>query len=119
MLNAREYGLNAVRGSPLVLQYVQAYAAVLVYVGMEHLCDELDLWWFIGVRVRELKFELERGTFPVCLGRAHYDRSPAHDVVFVWHRKYGVADSVLLYFLEILNQAPLGVVRSCHFQLLN
>ncbi len=55
---------NVVDGGPLVLEDVQADAAIVVDVGVKHGRNEADLGRLVGVLLGELQLEPERATFP-------------------------------------------------------
>lgn len=62
-LDACQDGSNIVCRTPSVLQNVQAQLAGGVYVGVEHLADELDLGRLIGVLLFKLHDESECAIF--------------------------------------------------------
>jgi hypothetical protein len=77
-LNACQDGCNIVRGRPSILQDIQAQLPSSVYIGMEHLADELDTRRLVGVGFFEVHYEAERSIFKRRIGGAYYDRVPNH-----------------------------------------
>lgn len=70
-LDASQDSSNIVRRTPSVLQNVQAQLAGGVYVGVEHLADELDLRRLVGVLLFKLHDESECAIFKRCICRAY------------------------------------------------
>lgn len=62
--------------TPSVLQNVETQFAGSVYVGVEHLADEFDLRWLVGVLLFELHNEAERSILERSIGWSDDDCIP-------------------------------------------
>ena len=79
---------------------IEADAAVVVYVGMEHLADESHVGWFVGVIFAELELELEETALPWGLLHALDGSCPFEKVVLL-RRCDDLVTGLVLDALEI------------------
>lgn len=80
-LNARQHSGHIVRRTPPILQYIQTQLSRAVDVGVEHLRDEFDAGWFVGVLLFEVHDEAEGAVFKRGVGWADDDSVPGHYIV--------------------------------------
>jgi hypothetical protein len=78
-LDARQDSCHIVRRAPPVLQNIQAKLASGVYVGVEHVADELDCGWLIWVLLFEVHDESECSVFEGSICWADDDCVPVED----------------------------------------
>lgn len=85
-LDAGENRSDIVRGAPSILQDIQAELARGIYVGVEHLAEEFDLWRLVRVLLFELHDESKGSVLERCVGRSDDDCVPTGRFVSRWVR---------------------------------
>jgi len=103
-LDRSQNGRDVVSGTPLILQNVQANAAIGVNIGMEHFGDELDNGSFVGVFLSEPERESERAIFEGGVVRSKNDGVPLHQIP-IGGRTGNARWRINLQFLEIADEA--------------
>lgn len=80
-LNTRKNSRDIVRGTPAILEDIQAEFAGGVDVGMEHLADELDRGRLVGILFFEMHHESKGSVFEWSIGGSNNDGIPDDGLV--------------------------------------
>ena len=92
-----------------MLQDVQAYRAVRVYVRVEHFGEELDFRRFIGVLLGKFYGQVETAPVPDCVFGAENHGLPVEQRVAAWRRLDALLRCVFMHLLQVLEQASFCV----------